>query len=164
MDLFFLYFLYARKSRRRKHTSCFSKFGLSAASQTGESRGPEKRCEACAGGGIGFAFLGFFLLIRLATNSWSRKQLCGCCHSKTSIALLSLTSWGFWSVAKGRLFRPSLKISLGLLFWFGNLGWGMGLGMGDGNASLFTSGHFWPGLGLGFSHGLGLGGITLNRS
>jgi hypothetical protein len=36
--------------------------------------------------------------------------------------------------------------------------------MGDGNASLFTSGHFWLGLGLGFSHGLGLGGITLNRS
>jgi hypothetical protein len=28
--------------------------------------------------------------------------------------------------------------------------------MGDGNASLFTSGHFWLGLGLGFL-GLGLG-------
>jgi hypothetical protein len=46
---------------------------------------------------------------------------------------------------KGRLFRP-LGITLGL--WFGNL-W-LGIGMGDGNASLFTSGHFWLGLGLGF--------------
>jgi hypothetical protein len=69
---------------------------------------------------------------------------------KTFVAFLSLH--GCLS-GKGRLF--ALEITLGL--WFGNLmlagDWDC-----DGNASLFTSGHFWLGLGLGFSDlGLGLG-------
>jgi hypothetical protein len=71
---------------------------------------------------------------------------------KTFVAFLSLH--GCLS-GKGRLF--ALEITLGL--WFGNLmyagDWDCNW---DGNASLFTSGHFWLGLGLGFSDlGLGLG-------
>jgi hypothetical protein len=84
MDLFFLYFLSARKSRRRKHTSCFSKFGLSAASQTGESRGPEKRCEAARW--HWFAFWAFPLYYFYHARS---KRICGC---SKDLCRFSLTS------------------------------------------------------------------------
>jgi hypothetical protein len=85
-------------------------------------------------GGIG---LHFGLFLSTTSTMLGRKESVDV--PKTFVAFLSLH--GCLS-GKGRLFRP-LGITLGL--WFGNL-W-LGIGMGAGNASLFTSGHFWLGLG-----------------